>query len=64
MEQCKRKGIHMGGKKINHLDHFYVGQTVQKGLQVDAVQHNTVVKNVSVRLEVNHCLLLQVREEK
>lgn len=63
MEQCKRKGIHMGGK-INHLDHFYVRQTVQKGLQVDAVQHNTVVKNVSVRLEVNHCLLLQVREEK
>lgn len=43
---------------VTNLDDFDIGQAVQEGLQVDAVQYNAVVKDVAVGLEVNDSLFL------
>lgn len=49
---------------LTHLYHFDIWQTVQEGLQIDAIKHNAVVKYVSIRLEINHCLFLGAKKKK
>lgn len=49
---------------LTHLYHFHIWQTVQEGLQINAIKNNAVVKYVSIGLEINHCLFLQVKKRK
>lgn len=32
----------------SYLNHFHIWQTVQKGLQVDSIKNNAVIKYVSI----------------
>ena len=53
-----------GPLNCTHLHNLYVWQAVQEGLQIDAVEHNAIVKDVSIGLEVNHCLFLLDKTKK
>lgn len=46
-----------------HLYHFDIWQTVQEGLQINTIENNAVVKDVSIRLEINHSFFLWVKRE-
>lgn len=66
----KVKHSHLESKPVElslaftHLYHFHIWQTVQEGLQIDAIEHDAVVEYVSIRLEINHCLFLGAKERK
>lgn len=42
-----------------YLDDFDIWQAVKERLEINAIQHNAIVENMSVGLEVNHCLFLE-----
>ena len=46
-----------------HLYYFDIWQTVQEGLQINTIKDNTVVKDMSIRFEINHCLFLWMKKE-
>lgn len=47
----------------SYLNHFHIWQTVQKGLQVNSIKNNAVVKYVSIWFEINNGLFLQCKRK-
>lgn len=54
----KRHAIWSSNGFFVYLHNFDIRQTFQEGFQINAIQHNTIVKNVSIWLEVNYRLFL------
>lgn len=49
---------------LTHLYHFDIWQAVQISLQINTIENNAVVKDVSIGLEVNHSFFLRSTKKK
>lgn len=47
----------------SYLNHFHIWETIQKGLQVNPIKNDAVIKYVSIWFEINHCLFLQPKKQ-